>query len=149
MTTKTSSDSSSIDTPSVASKTKNILHWILKGIAAFIMLQTLFFKFSGAEESIYIFSTLGMEPWGRYGTGIAELLASILLLTPKFSICGALMAMGIMAGAILSHITVLGIEIKGDHGQLFLYACIVFVACSVVVLSNWKEWKRILPFQKS
>jgi uncharacterized membrane protein YphA (DoxX/SURF4 family) len=149
MTTKTPLDVSPKNTSSVALKTKNILHWTLKGIAALIMLQTLFFKFSGAEESIYIFSTLGMEPWGRYGTGIAELIASILLLTPKFSIWGAILAMGIMAGAILSHIAVLGIEVKEDHGQLFIYACIVFVACAVVILNNSKELKKMLPFQKS
>jgi len=149
MTTKTPLDVSPKNTSSVALKTKNILHWTLKGIAALIMLQTLFFKFSGAEESIYIFSTLGMEPWGRYGTGIAELIASILLLTPKFSIWGAILAMGIMAGAILSHIAVLGIEVKGDHGQLFIYACIVFVACAVVILNNSKELKKMVPFQKS
>lgn len=74
--------------------------WILRILAALIMLQTLFFKFSGAEESIYIFSKLGMEPWGRIGTGVLELIASVLILFPKTTAWGALIAIGLMGGAI-------------------------------------------------
>ena len=107
-------------------KNKTILAWALRLIAAIIMLQTLFFKFTGAEESVYIFSTLGMEPWGRIGTGIMELIASTLLLFPKTTSLGALLALGIMGGAILSHIFFLGIPVMGDHGQLFIYALLVF-----------------------
>jgi uncharacterized membrane protein YphA (DoxX/SURF4 family) len=103
-----------------------ILAWTLRLIGAIIMLQTLFFKFTGAEESVYIFSTLGMEPWGRIGTGVMELIASILLLFPKTTVLGALLALGIMGGAILSHVFFLGIPIMGDHGQLFIYALLVF-----------------------
>ena len=47
--------------------------WALRLIVAVILLQTLFFKFSAAKESVYIFSTLGMEPWGRIGSGVFEL----------------------------------------------------------------------------
>ncbi|MFX6288831.1 DoxX family protein, partial [Acinetobacter baumannii] len=82
------------------------------------MLQTLFFKFTAAPESVFIFSTLGIEPWGRIGTGIAELIASVLLLIPSTTVFGALLAMGIMGGAIVSHLAVLGIEVRGDGGQL-------------------------------
>lgn len=115
------------------SNTKKILCWILKVVAALIMLQSLFFKFSGAEESVYIFSKLGIEPWGRIGTGILELVASILILIPRTTIYGALIAFGLMAGAIFSHLTILGISVQNDGGQLFLYACIV-LAISIFLL---------------
>ncbi len=88
-------------------------------IAAIILLQTLFFKFSGAPESVYIFSTLGMEPVGRIGSGVAELVAVILLLWPGRSWLGALLALGVMAGAIVSHLTILGVDVQGDGGLLF------------------------------
>jgi uncharacterized membrane protein YphA (DoxX/SURF4 family) len=107
-------------------KNKPILAWGLKLVAAIIMLQTLFFKFTAAEESVYIFSTLGMEPWGRIGTGVLELVASILILFPKTTALGALLAMGIMGGALLSHLFFLGISVRGDQGQLFVYALLVF-----------------------
>ena len=117
--------------------TKNkIFPWLLRIIAAVIMLQTLYFKFTAAEESVYIFSTLGIEPWGRIGTGIAELIASVLLLIPATTVVGALLAMGIMGGAIVSHLAVLGIEVRGDGGQLFAYALTVFIATGILAWLN-------------
>lgn len=106
---------------------------LLQIIVAVILLQTLFFKFTGAEESVYIFSTLGLEPWGRYASGIAELIAAVLLLVPGYAPYGALLSLGVIAGAIVSHLTKLGIEVKGDGGLLFGLAVTVFV-CSVAVL---------------
>jgi len=117
-----------------------ILSWILRVLAAVIMLQTLFFKFSGAEESIYIFSTLGMEPWGRIGTGVVELIASVLILIPRTTPIGAILGLGVMSGALFFHLTKLGIEVKGDHGQLFIYALIVFLSCLVL---SWSFIKRL------
>lgn len=113
----------------------NTISWILRGAAAAILLQTLFFKFTGAKESVYIFSTLGMEPWGRIGSGVAELIASILLLLPSTVVYGALLSLGIISGAILSHLTKLGIALPavGDQGELFTLAVIVFV-CSLGTL---------------
>ena len=111
-----------------------LLTWALQLVVAGILLQTLFFKFTGAEESIYIFTTLGIEPWGRYGSGLTELVASALLLYPPTAAIGATIAMGTMAGAILSHLTVLGIEVRGDGGLLFALAIVVFVASAVVVV---------------
>lgn len=108
-----------------------IIITLLRIIPAFIMLQTLWFKFSASEESIYIFSTLGMEPSGRIGTGVAELIASILLLIPSVCQIGALMGIGLMSGAIFFHITKLGIEVMNDDGQLFYYALIVLI-CSLI-----------------
>jgi uncharacterized membrane protein YphA (DoxX/SURF4 family) len=113
--------------------------WVLKIIAALIMLQTLYFKFTGAEESVYIFSTLGMEPWGRIGTGIFELIASILILYPRTTVIGALIGTGLMAGAVFFHITKLGIAVRGDGGQLFIYALLVLVSCAILLLINRKE----------
>ncbi len=109
------------------SKTNMTLSWVLRIIAAIILGQTLFFKFSGAEESKYIFSTLGMEPAGRYGSGVAELIAVVLLLIPGTAAWGALLGLGVISGALVSHLTVLGIEVKGDGGLLFYLAVAVFV----------------------
>jgi putative oxidoreductase len=110
------------------------MSWILQLLAAGILLQTLFFKFTAAEESVYIFSTLGLEPWGRIASGVAELIAALLLLMPATAPIGAVMAMGVMAGAIMSHLTVLGIEIQGDGGLLFGLAIAVFASSAIVLL---------------
>ena len=132
-------------------KNQTILAWTLRLIAAIIMLQTLFFKFTGAEESVYIFSTLGMEPWGRIGTGVMELIASVLLLFPKTTVLGALLALGIMGGAILSHVFFLGIEVQGDHGQLFLYALLVFISALGLIYLQRRDLthlKQLIPMGK-
>jgi hypothetical protein len=107
--------------------------WCLQILAAGILLQTLFFKFSGAEESVYIFSTLGAEPAGRIGSGIVELIASVLLLVPSTVAFGAALAIGLMSGAVASHLTVLGIVVKDDGGLLFGLAVTVFVSAAVVL----------------
>jgi hypothetical protein len=103
-------------------------------IVAGILLQTLFFKFTAAEESVYIFSTLGIEPWGRIGSGIAELAAAVLLLVPATVVIGAVLSAGVISGAIVSHLTVLGIEVQGDGGLLFALAVVVFVLSLAVLL---------------
>ncbi|UII30088.1 DoxX family protein [Fulvivirga ulvae] len=118
------------------------LSWIVRIIAAIILLQTLFFKFSGAEESIYIFTKIGMEPWGRIGSGVGEFIASVLLLIPRTAWIGAFMALGIMAGAVLFHLTILGIEVMQDGGYLFGLAITVGV-CSVITLVLHR---RDIPF---
>jgi len=108
--------------------------WILRLLAAIILLQTLHFKFSAAPESIYIFSKIGMEPWGRIGTGILELIAGILILIPATTAYGASLAIGLMAGAIFFHLTKLGISVQNDGGQLFIYALLVFVSSAVLAI---------------
>ena len=113
--------------------------WALRIIAALILLQTLFFKFSGAEESIYIFSALGMEPWGRIGSGVLELIASILILYPPTTFIGAALGAGLMSGAIFFHLTKLGISVKGDGGQLFIYALLVFISCIILLIIYRRE----------
>ena len=105
-----------------------IVSWALRITAAIILLQTLFFKFTAAPESVYIFTKVGAEPWGRIGSGIVELIAAVLLLTPRYTWLGSVLALGVMTGAIVSHVSVLGIEVQGDKGLLFALAVIVFVA---------------------
>ena len=114
-------------------KISTILYWAARIVAAVIMVQTLYFKFSGAEESVYIFSAVGMEPWGRIGVGVMELVASVLILRTSTSWLGAGLGLGLMAGAMGMYLFMLGIEVKGDGGQLFLYAVIVAV-CSAYIL---------------
>lgn len=119
-------------------KTQVVVAWICRIVAATILLQTLFFKFSAAPESVYIFTTVGIEPWGRIGSGIAELLAAVLLFVPGLTWLGAGLALGVIGGAILSHLTVLGIEVQGDHGLLFWLAVVVAV-CSAVLLFIYRR----------
>jgi hypothetical protein len=109
------------------------ISWTLQIVVAAILLQTLFFKFTGAAESVYIFTTLGAEPWGRLGSGLAELVAGGLLMTPAGAVYGALLALAIISGALLSHMAVLGIEVLGDGGLLFTLAVVVFAASAVIV----------------
>lgn len=120
-----------------------ILSWLLRLLVAGILVQTLYFKFTGAPESVYIFSTLGVEPWGRLGSGVMELIAAVLLLVPRTVAKGAVLALGVMAGAILSHIFVLGIEVQGDGGLLFLLAVVVFVGSAALV---WLHRDQLRPW---
>jgi hypothetical protein len=123
------------------SRVQAVVSWIAQLTVAGILLQTLFFKFTGAEESVYIFTTLGsfvhvagVEPWGRIGSGVIELIAGLMLLLPATASLGAGLAMGVMAGAIASHILVLGIDVKGDGGLLFALALTAFAGSAIVVV---------------
>lgn len=124
-----------------------ILSWACRIVAAIILLQTLFFKFTAAPESVYIFTKLGafvhgylpfapvetVQLWGRIGSGVMELIAAVLLLTPRFVWAGAFLAMAATGGALASHLTFLGIEVQGDKGLLFVLAIIVFVSSAVAL----------------
>ncbi len=136
-------------------KSQTILSWVFQLAAAVIMGQTLFFKFTGAPEPIYIFTTLGAEPYGRWLAGISELVAVVLLLWPAMAGAGALLGMGVMSGALLAHLTTkLGIEVLGDGGLLFYLGVGVWVACAVIVLIRIHQLlgqanvlrQRFLPF---
>jgi putative oxidoreductase len=116
-----------------------VVSWILRITAAIILLQTLYFKFTGAPESVYIFTKVHAEPWGRLGSGVMELVASILLLTPRYTWLGSLLAAAATAGAILSHLTLLGIEVQGDKGLLFALAIIVFLASAINLFLHRKQ----------
>jgi putative oxidoreductase len=118
------------------------ISWATRIVVAVILLQTLFFKFTGAEESRYIFTTLmgaEFEAFGRIGSGIVELVAAIFLLVPSKAWLGAFIALGTISGAIFSHLTMLGIEVKGDGGLLFGLAVTVFVLSAVVLLIHRRE----------
>jgi hypothetical protein len=116
-----------------------IVSWICRITAAVILFQTLWFKFTGAEESVYIFTKVGLEPWGRYGSGVAELFAAALLLFPRTAWHGAVIAAGVMVGAMGSHLTKLGIVVKDDGGLLFALALIVFVAALVTLVIHRRQ----------
>ncbi|HET9530022.1 MAG TPA: DoxX family protein [Blastocatellia bacterium] len=120
-------------------KTQKVASWVLQLVVAAILFQTLFFKFTGAEESRYIFSTLGLEPWGRIGSGVVELIAVILLLIPSTVTIGAILALGVMSGAIMSHLTKLGIVVKDDGGLLFILAVTVFVSSAIILFLRRDE----------
>ena len=123
------------------SRTQNVISWALQLIVAVILLQTLFFKFTGAEESKYIFSTLlgDREAVGRIGSGVIELITAVLLLYPRTTWLGALLALGTAGGAILSHLTKLGVVVRGDGGLLFALALTVFVGSAVVLFLHRSE----------
>lgn len=124
-----------------------IFIWIVKLIAVIILLQTLYFKFTGAEESVYIFSTLGMEPFGRIGSGIVELIASILILIPRTTLLGAFLGLGTMVGAIFSHIFVLGIVVQNDGGTLFVLALITLICCLILIYNQKNKIPDLLLFK--
>ena len=125
-------------------KPTNYLLWAAKGVAAVLMLQTLYFKFQAAPESVYIFTKVGIEPWGRIGTGIIELIASALILIPRTSWIGAGLGLGVMLGAIATHLFLLGIAVQGDGGQLFFYALAVAVSCLTILYLTRQQWIPIL-----
>ena len=120
--------------------------WILRILAALIMLQTLYFKFTGHEQSVQLFTVLGMEPWGRIGTGIFELIASILILYPRTTGYGALLGLGLMSGAIFFHLTKLGLDFGGDY-VLFMYALITFVCCLILAIYYRQQVFQLLKFK--
>lgn len=117
-------------------KSKFTLSLVVRLVVAVILLQTLYFKFTGAPESRYIFETVGMEPWGRIGSGVAELIAVILLFVPGLTWAGALLALGVISGAIFFHLTKLGIIVQDDGGLLFGLACVVFVGSLYLAWTN-------------
>ncbi|MDB9835891.1 DoxX family protein [Flavobacteriaceae bacterium] len=121
---------------------KNYLSIALRIIVAVILLQTLRFKFLAHPDSVYIFTQVGMDPWGRIGIGVLELIASILLFLPKKIWMGAGLAAGLMAGAVMMHLTMIGIEVKGDGGALF-YTAIATLILSLMIL--WGK-KKDIPF---
>ncbi len=118
------------------------LSWAAQIIAAVILAQALFFKFAGAPESVYIFQQLGVEPWGRYATAVFELIAVVLLLTPRMAGFGGILAVVLMLGAIGSHLTRLGINVQGDGGLLFGMAIVTLIAGATVARIRRYQWRK-------
>jgi len=130
---------------------KKIVSWVLRIVASILLLRTLFFKFTGAEESVYIFSQLGVEPWGRIASGCMEFIAAIFLLIPSTVVPGALLTIGIMTGAIASHIFKLGIVVQNDGGLLFVYGCIILLSAVILLVlhkQQFAQFKQKLKLKK-
>jgi len=123
------------------SKVEKVIAWICRIAVAVILLQTLYFKFTAAPESVYIFTKVGVEPYGRIGSGIAELIAAVLILIPRTNWLGAGLALGVIGGAIISHLTILGIVVMDDGGLLFILALITAVCSAVLLFLN----RRSIP----
>jgi len=115
---------------------------IIRIIIAIILIQTLRYKFTAHPDSVYIFSQVGLEPYGRIGIGVLELITAILILIPKTIWAGAALTFGIIAGAVFMHLTMLGIEINHDNGALFYLALTVFILSGIVLFQHRKE----IPF---
>jgi putative oxidoreductase len=129
---------SSVPRSIVLNRGQRIASVVLRLIAAVVLLQTLFFKFTAAPESVYIFTKVHAEPWGRIGSGVIELIASVLLFVPGLTWAGALLAFGSMSGAILSHLTLLGLVVQNDGGLLFALALTTFI-CSAIILCLYRR----------
>lgn len=121
------------------SKRARVASWCAQLVVAVILLQTLYFKFTGAAESVYIFERLGLEPVGRIGSGLAELVAGILLLIPATAAAGALIALAVITGALVSHLLVLGIVVQDDGGTLFILALLVFAGSLLILWLRRRE----------
>lgn len=120
------------------------LSWLFRLVAAGILFQTLYFKFTGHPESVELFSKLGVEPWGRWATGVMELITGVLLLVPATVFFGALLGIGLMAGAIVSHLTIIGIQSQGDGGTLFILALVTLVCCAITLYIYRKDGLRLI-----
>lgn len=123
---------------------KKYIPLALRIIVAIILIQTLRFKFTAHPDSVYIFETVGLEPFGRIGIGIVELIAGILLLVPKTVWVGATLTLGVIGGAIFMHLTQLGIEVRNDGGVLFYTAVVTFILAAIILLQHKKD----IPFLK-
>lgn len=125
-------------------KKASIIAWIAQIAAVVILGQSLFFKFTAHPESVAIFTDIGLEPFGRYLTGVVELIASVLLLRSVTANYGALLGFGTMVGAIAGHFTQIGWE--GARGELGIMAIVVLLCCTVVLYirrSNLPILKRV------
>ena len=111
---------------------------VLRIAVAVILIQTLRFKFTAHPDSVYIFETVGLEPFGRIGIGILELIAGILLLIPKTAWAGAILTLGLIGGAIMMHLTEIGIVVKGDGGVLFYTAVVTFTLSGIILINKRK-----------
>ena len=123
---------------------KTKLLFALRLIVAIILIQTLRFKFTAHPDSVYIFEQVGLEPIGRIGIGVLELIAGILLLIPKTVWAGAVLTLGVIGGAIFMHLTQLGIQVNNDGGVLFATAVVTFTLSAIILFF----YKKDIPFLK-
>lgn len=143
-------------------------HWLLTIYIAFVFIQSLFFKFTGSPETVYIFQGK-LDPWAAslgfpgvfapggifsaHVVGTMELIASILLLVGAaiasqrtVQVLGAALGLGVISGAIFFHLfTPLGVAVvntdgSSDGGQLFALACGVWVCCAALLWMRRAIW---------
>jgi len=129
-------------------KTKNTISWALRLTVAVILLQTLYFKFTAHPDSVHIFSALGLEPWGRIGLGVVELITAIIILVPTTKMYGILISLGIILGAVFSHLLVLGLSVKNDGGGLFALALVVLFSSSTLLIIHKSEFVTLFKITK-
>jgi len=124
---------------------------LLRITVAIIYIQTLYFKFTAHPDSVYIFTKMGVEPFGRISLGVIELIISIGILIPKTKYAAIVMSIAIVLGALMSHIFILGIIVNGDNGLLFSLACLIFLLSILLFIYHYDEIKlnanRILSLQ--
>ena len=125
-------------------KKTSLLSFVIRIAISLIYLQTLYFKFTAHPDSVYIFSKLGLEPYGRIGIGMLELIVAILLVLNKTKLLSIIVSLGIITGAIASHLLVIGITIKEDHGGLFTLAIIIFTLNIVLIYLHKTDFSKIL-----
>ena len=125
-------------------QTKNVISWMLRLVVAVILLQTLYYKFTAHPDSVHIFSALGVEPYGRIGLGIIELITAVLVLMPRTQLYGMVLSLGIIFGAIFSHLLVLGVNVQNDGGGLFTLAIIVLIACAGYLIMHKDEVRKLI-----
>lgn len=126
-----------------------IIEWVFRIVPAVIMLQTLFFKFTGHPDSVALFTELGVEPFGRVGLGVVELIAAILLLIPETVKYGIVLGLGLMAGAIATHVFIIGIIFNNDGGALFTLAAVAMVCLLVLAYRHWSSIQGLIPGLKA
>ena len=118
-----------------------VLVWPAALFIAGILLWYEQFKLTGNEGSVWLFTVLtdwlgvhGYEKVMRWGVGLMEVAASLLVLIPRLRLYGALLALGIMSGAIFFHlVSPLGIDPYHDGGMLFKEACGVWLAAAFIL----------------
>ena len=113
-------------------KGAHLLVWLIQYFMAYTMFQAAFAKFLAMDAVVVMFDEIGMEPHGRILIGLIELLAAVCLLIPGSSIYGAFLALGVMVGAIIGHLTNIGIE-GVDR------AVLVLVGCSTIIYLRREE----------
>lgn len=120
-----------------------IVYWIVRLVAALILLQTLAFKFTAHPDSIKLFTALGVEPFGRIGSGIIELITAVLLIVPRTAWIGAVLGIGLMLGAVIAHLGIIGINFNNDGGALFTLAVITLLASIATFIFNLPKYRKL------
>ena len=121
---------------------KGLLFGLLQILAAAILLGAAVGKFSSTAGDVFIFTELGMEPTGRIIIGLIEATAALMLLTKNYPALGALLGIGVMCGAVIAHVSVLGFNVQGDRGLHIVLLLTVVLSSGTVLIAR----RKTLPF---